>query len=384
MDKSEFTYSRDVTTGRIASWAQQTGTQTPSIYELAFDQADQLTSASISAGGLAAGNFTYSYDPVGNRLTEHIDAAIRQFSYNALNELTSVEGDTRPAVTYQWDAEHRLSSVSSGNQSTEFTYDGFGRRVAIRQVIDGAEVTNRRFLWCDSDICEERTADGIVSKRFFFQGVKVESGVNGGEYFYSRDHLDSIREVTDLGGTVRASYSYDPFGRRLRISGDLEADFGFAGMFWSSEADLHLTPFRAYDPLIGRWLSRDPLEDAESEQGPNLYVYVLNNPVGANDPSGLCCERENRRLADAWDLRDNCYAGAELAGLTFAAAQKACRVYDREYDAAYKDFIKCQHKPCKPPPPPGPPKPPRPPKPPKPRKPAPTAGCRPPQPLPNF
>src|SRR5207344_131972 len=117
-------------------------------------------------------------------------------------------------------------------------------------------------------------------------------GADAGAYFYSRDHLGSIREVTDIGGAVRAAYSYDPFGRRLRISGDVEADFGFAGMFWSSEVDLYLTLFRAYDPLIGRWLSRDPLENAESAEGPNLYAYVLNNPVRVSDPLGLCCEEE--------------------------------------------------------------------------------------------
>jgi RHS repeat-associated protein len=364
---SEFTYVRDVPTGQITSWIQQTGRETPAVYELAHDQADQLTSASLSAGGLATGSFTYSYDPVGNRLTEQIDDAILRFSYNALNELTSVEGDTGPAATYQWDAEHRLASVSSGNQSTEFAYDGFGRRIAIRQLVDGAEVTNRRFLWCENDICEERAAGGAVSKRFFSQGVKVESGVNAGEYFYSRDHLDSIRELTDDSGSVRATYSYDPFGRRSRVSGDLEADFGFAGMFWSAEADLHLTRFRAYDSSIGRWLSRDPLEDAESEEGPNLYAYVLNNPVGANDPLGLCCEKQAEALTKAEEAQAKCMQDATKAHLSPQKILSVCRKYIRATDAASNALIECEKKPCTPSCPPAPnpnPLPPPPPPPP--------------------
>ena len=47
---SEFIYDHDVPTGQITSWSQQAGTQTPSIYSLAYDHVDQLTAASVSAG----------------------------------------------------------------------------------------------------------------------------------------------------------------------------------------------------------------------------------------------------------------------------------------------------------------------------------------------
>ena len=130
---SEFIYGHNVPTGQITSWSQQAGAQTPSIYGFAYDLVDQLTAASVSEGGNVVKTFGYSYDAASNRLTEQVDATIRQFSYNALNELTSIEGDASPAASYQWDAEHRLISVTSGNQNTEFTYDGLGRRVGIRR-----------------------------------------------------------------------------------------------------------------------------------------------------------------------------------------------------------------------------------------------------------
>ena len=45
--------------------------------------------------------------------------------------------------------------------------------------------------------------------------------------------------------------------------------------------------YRAYDPNTARWLSRDPLPDAERSQGPNLYEYVGDDPIIGIDPSGL-------------------------------------------------------------------------------------------------
>jgi hypothetical protein len=42
-----------------------------------------------------------------------------------------------------------------------------------------------------------------------------------------------------------------------------------------------------YDPTIGRWLSRDPLNNAELRQGANLYSYVRNDPLAKFDPLGL-------------------------------------------------------------------------------------------------
>jgi hypothetical protein len=38
---------------------------------------------------------------------------------------------------------------------------------------------------------------------------------------------------------------------------------------------------------LARWLSRDPLRQAEEKEGPNLFAYVRNNPVNYTDLLGL-------------------------------------------------------------------------------------------------
>jgi RHS repeat-associated protein len=283
---SEFIYGQDVDAGRITTWSQQASAQVPVGFSFAYDPANQLVSASLTNAGVLVGQFAYTYDGGGNRLSEQVGSSNYVATYNALNQIstTTAPGTVR---TNEWDAANRLTAVIFGNQRTEFSYDGQNRVVGIRKLVSGIEVSNRRLVWSGREICEERDTSGAVTKRLFRQGVKLESGPNAGVYFYTRDHLASIRELTDANGNVRARYTYDPYGRRTRVAGDLDADFGFAGMFWSSEANLALAHFRVYDPELGRWLSRDPLVNAELREGPNLYAYVNNDPVNTTDPEGL-------------------------------------------------------------------------------------------------
>jgi RHS repeat-associated protein len=283
---SEFVYGRDLLAGRIATWSQQAGAQPPSLYTFGYDGANQLLSATVTKAGSLVNSFAYNYDLAGNRLSEKSGGATNTATYNALNQLsTTATGSSR---TNEWDAKNRLVAVNAGNQRTEFTYDGLSRLVRIRQLTNGSEASLRWLVWSDNEIWEERDAAGTLTKRFFAQGVKVEAGPTLGAYFYARDHLGSIRELTDGKGNLRARYGYDPSGGRTLLTGDANADFGFAGMFWSTEAGLAVTRFRAYDAGLGRWLSRDPLSNAEVAEGPNLYSYVADNPVNAVDPLGLC------------------------------------------------------------------------------------------------
>jgi RHS repeat-associated protein len=282
---SEFVYGHNIPAGRIATWSQQADVQSPNLHTLSYDNANQLTSVTVSNAGALVSNFAYAYDPAGNRLFEQVGVSNSFATYNTLNQIsTTSHGVFR---TNEWDAVNRLVAITAGNQRTEFTYDGLSRMVGIRRLINNSEVSQRRFVWSGNHIAEERDGAGAVTKRFFGHAMKLETGSVTGVFFYTRDHLGSIRELADSSGAVRARYAYDPYGRRVRLAGDVDADFGFAGMFWSAEANLYLTHFRAYDPELGRWLSRDPLRNVEIRAGPNLYAYVVNDPINRIDPSGL-------------------------------------------------------------------------------------------------
>ncbi|MBL9169181.1 MAG: hypothetical protein JNN07_15685 [Verrucomicrobiales bacterium] len=335
---SEFRYGRDHLADRITNWSQQQGAAAPSFHTFGYDAVNQLLAGTITNSGNLVTTFAYTYDPAGNRLTEQLGASNSVATYNALNQVSTsaASGATR---TYEWDAKDRLVAVNAGHQRTEFSYDGLDRMQTLRHYTNGAEVSFRRFVWCDYTLCEERDPAGAVTKRFYQHGVKVESGPSAGTFFYTRDHLGSIREVTDAIGSVRARYAYDPYGRRSKLAGDVQADFGFGGMLFASEVGLSLTPFRAYDPELARWLSRDPLRKAELNEGPNLYAYVQNNPVNLTDPLGLCCEKEADRIRRVF--RAECHHKGSLPWECIAQAD--------QLKEAIEDFIKCTSKGCEPP-----------------------------------
>jgi RHS repeat-associated protein len=112
---------------------------------------------------------------------------------------------------------------------------------------------------------------------------------------YSRDHLGSVREVTDANGNLVARHDYDAWGRRTRVFGTYRADWGYAGYFVHRASKLNLTWYRAYDPDLGRWVSRDPIEE---DGGLNLYGYAGNNPSNLNDPNGLAPKDKRYEYSD--------------------------------------------------------------------------------------
>ena len=59
---------------------------------------------------------------------------------------------------------------------------------------------------------------------------------------------------------------------------------GFSTKYTDNETDLLYYGYRYYSPALGRWLSRDPIEE---QGGLNLYGFVNNDPVNKWDVLGL-------------------------------------------------------------------------------------------------
>jgi RHS repeat-associated protein len=64
---------------------------------------------------------------------------------------------------------------------------------------------------------------------------------------------------------------------------------GYTGHADDAESGLTYAQARYYDPVVGRFLSPDPVRLADDF---NLYAYVGNNPINATDPTGLYDSRD--------------------------------------------------------------------------------------------
>jgi RHS repeat-associated protein len=254
------------------AWVFVNGSYAPSKSDNSFEGKAAVT----------AGNNTITVtatDTNGNNTTNHYNVAVtgsgsKTLVYDANGNLT---GDgTR---TFEWDALNHLTAVTSGTHRSEFTYNGLSKRVKIVEKDNGAVTSTKNLIWVGSEIAEERDASNNVTKRYYPQGMQLGST----NYYYTRDHLGSIRELTDSSGTVQTRYDYDPYGRRTKLSGSLDADFGFTGHYYHQPSGLNLALFRAYDADLGRWISRDPIGELG---GLHLYDYVRNDPINYIDRDG--------------------------------------------------------------------------------------------------
>jgi RHS repeat-associated protein len=172
----------------------------------------------------------------------------------------------------------QINYPGTGNNS-QFTYDGYGQIVQIVESISGTVSNAKQFVCTDEQKWESRDSSGNVQSRYFTYGQTL----SGSNYYFTRDHLTSVREFTDSLGTLQAAYNYDLYGRASRIQGSLAADFQYADYYFHPSSGLSLPTFRAYNANLGRFINRDPLQEIG---GINLYKYVNNNPEKWIDPSG--------------------------------------------------------------------------------------------------
>ena len=267
--------------GSLTKWANVTVNGQAASFNAATDTFQAFVSLPIGTQTLTINATDASGNTATNRYQLTISAgASESFGYDA-NGNTTAMGSAQSPTIYGWDAANRLVSITYAGTSnvTTFDYDGLSRRV--RESLNGVEV--RHWVWIGLSLAEERNAANAVTKRFFAQGEQIA----GQNYFYTRDHLGTVRELVDGSQTVRARYSYDPYGVRsanLITSNPVEADFGFTGHYFHQTSGLHLALYRAYAENIGRWISRDPIGESG---GVNLYDYVKNNPIICIDSLGL-------------------------------------------------------------------------------------------------
>jgi RHS repeat-associated protein len=110
--------------------------------------------------------------------------------------------------------------------------------------------------------------------------------VDGNEttYMIIKDQLGSILQLVDQNGNVAQDIEYDEFGNMTLNTNPNFQPLGFASGLYDPDTKLTRFGARDYDPVIGRWLQRDPIKFDGGTT--NLYDYCKNDPVNCIDPEG--------------------------------------------------------------------------------------------------
>jgi len=84
-------------------------------------------------------------------------------------------------------------------------------------------------------------------------------------------------------------YRYDPFGNTLSegTAEQVSNPFKYGGEFYDSELTLYKQGMRFYDPRLGRWTQKDPLDQVTEPRQSNRYAFAGQDAVTLTDPSGL-------------------------------------------------------------------------------------------------
>ncbi len=113
--------------------------------------------------------------------------------------------------------------------------------------------------------------------------LSVTSGA--GSFYPTYDGNGNVSEYLDASGAIFAHFEYDPFGNTVV---DTDTTGRFNHRFSTKQKDavtgLYYYGYRWYDPLTGRWPSRDPIQE---RGGVNLYGFVGNASIARVDFLGL-------------------------------------------------------------------------------------------------
>jgi len=126
-------------------------------------------------------------------------------------------------------------------------------------------------------------AEFIYGSKYNTPDYAVRGGV---AYRIFSDHLGSPRLlVNSATGAITARMDYDEFGNVLSDPSPGFTPFGFAGGIYDTDTGLVRFGARDYDPVAGRWTSKDPIRFEGGDA--NLYGYIISDPVNYIDSNGL-------------------------------------------------------------------------------------------------
>ena len=304
---SAYGYSNNAIGNRVSMNRSGSVFTTSDTINYSYNDRSEVTGAASNAPN-STYNYSYAFDPIGNRLTASLAGQSFNYTTNLLNQYTAVntvsptyDDDGNMLAngnwSYTWSGENRL--IRAENSTTgirlEFAYDYRGRRIFKKVYENNSLAQHSKFIYDGYKLIEELDAlnnDALI-RRYAWQPETLDRDVPltvydaaaDKTYFYHTDANKNVTELSNENGEVIAHYEYSPFGSLTKTEGAYAASnpFRFSSEYFDKETGLVYYNYRYYNPELGRWISRDPIEE---QGGYNLYGMLGNNPMNGWDEEG--------------------------------------------------------------------------------------------------
>ena len=306
---ANYTYTLDGTVGNRTGVTEKLATLPGArMVGWSYDGIYRLTNENISADpNSKTGEVTYGLDPVGNRLSLGLSQGSNlpgisailpgSVSYDQDDRLSTEDYDPNGNTlksggkTFTYDFANRLKSMAAGSVSVTIQHDADGNRVA--KTVNGVTT---RYLVDDlnptgyAQVVEEVT--GTTASRTYTYGIQRISQnqqVSNAwtPSFYGYDGGGTVRLLTDSTGTVTDTYDYDAWGNEVNTTGSTPNVYLYRGEQYDTDLGLYYLRARHYNPLTGRFLTKDPAGVATTDPSVlHQYLYATANPTNRIDPTG--------------------------------------------------------------------------------------------------
>ncbi len=253
------------------------------VYDYAYDLAGNLTNM----------NGTTRIFNAANQLTN--DGAPTPVGGNTLTYDPNGNLTSDGTHSYTWDHANRMLTAPN---NTSYTYDGLGNRIS--QSIGTTTPTVTQYLLDTQPGLTKVLAQttGTNTNHFIHapRGIHAMQN-NAGDWSYmAQDGLGSVRSEIDSLLKVSAVQNYAPYGEPFGGAGNFNTPFAFTGEPRDASG-LQYHRARYYNPSLAIFPSLDPFEGTMARpMSLNGYSWVEGNTPNMVDPSGMQCESLEQKL----------------------------------------------------------------------------------------
>ncbi|MEA2562211.1 MAG: hypothetical protein QOH06_3715 [Acidobacteriota bacterium] len=270
-----------------------------------YDNVYRLTQEAVT--GSASYEAAFTYDPVGNRLSQAKTDGTALYSYDERDRLLSdgsatytwddngqlTSKSSMDGATYVWDLDGRLTQVLKADGTVvKHAYDADGNRVRMEVTPTNGPPTVTDFLVDPSGELSHVVAEidslGNVAA-YYVRGHDLLAVLRPGvTRFFHADGLGSIRVLTDELGNITDTYTFSAFGELLEHTGSDTNAYLFAGEPLDPNSGFYYLRARWMEATAGRFVSVDPYAGQVFDpRSLHPYLYAHADPANRIDPRGL-------------------------------------------------------------------------------------------------